>query len=165
MNTQGWDTVYIVSLDRINSALERNLASLIQEFDQEGEKGFPVSAKGAFSKWEVVDGGSGQIVSLRITVRKGTATFLLEENRTVDISDVQLVVALHLQIVSEGKSNHEYLKMNIKQTGEEGQTPKPGMLTPVRLLDPSGRLRPIPPTHKSPCSHKSIAWKWWIHRP
>jgi len=72
MDTYGWDTVYAVSTEKVNIALAENLQQLITAFDQPDAEGFPVSAKGTFSKWEVVEGGSGQIIYLKLTISEGT---------------------------------------------------------------------------------------------
>lgn len=140
MDTYGWDTVYAISTEKVNIALAENLQQLITTFDQPDAEGFPVSAKGTFSKWEVVEGGSGQIIYLKLTVAEGTCTVKLSETKVIDIAAASMVVAVKLNLIPGLDSNLQELKMDIQRVGEIGSPPELGMITPVVLHDPSGNL-------------------------
>lgn len=141
MNTFGWDTVYVLSSDRVNEALLARKDQLILAFDTHSSDGFPLSAKGKFSKWEIVEGGSGQILYLKLTIGEGSCEVNFTSPKQIDISGVTMVVAVQLHLLpQQNNANTEELRFDIQKVGEVGVPPAPGTITPVALHDPNGRL-------------------------
>lgn len=141
MNTFGWDTVYVLGVDRVNDALASRKDQLIQTFDIAPGGELPLAAGGTLASWRVVAGGSGQILHLKMTVGEGTCTFQIGTPKTVDLSGIGLVVAVQLHLLpSPSRRKLEELRFNIDRAGKMGQPNEPGMITPVALHDPKNRL-------------------------
>jgi hypothetical protein len=141
MNTFGWDTVYVLGIDRVNDALEARKNQLIQAFEIVPGGELPLTAKGTLASWQVVAGGSGKILHLKMTVGEGACTFQIGSPRTVDLAGIELVVAVQLHLLPlSSKSKIEELRFHIDRAGKMGQPNEPGIITPVALHDPKNRL-------------------------
>ena len=133
MDTFGWDTVYVVNITKANAALAAHKEQLIISFDTSGIDGLPVSAKGQFSGWEIVEGGSGTILHLKLLISEGDLEINITQPKSVDLAGVSLVVAVQLKLLPGQISNTQELQFDIERVGQEGQTPEPGMIVPVAL--------------------------------
>ncbi|MBC9914313.1 TULIP family P47-like protein [Chitinophaga varians] len=142
MNTFGWDTVYVVTVDKINASLLANKDKLVLQFDTSNNKELPVSAVGNFSRWEIVEGGSGAILYLKLGISDGKVVFT-NTGQEYDLAGMALVVAVQLAMLP-GKTltPSQELKFDIRSVGDPGDPPKPGSITPVALHDMDGKLDP-----------------------
>lgn len=137
MNTFGWDTVYVININKINNSLLSNKDKLILNFDTTGTTELPVVAKGTFSRWEIVQGGSGAILYLKLHIGNGKVLFT-NTRQECDMSGIALVVAVQLTLLP--KQDKQELKFNIQSVGEIGIVPQPGVITPVTLQGAEGKL-------------------------
>ncbi|NML37720.1 TULIP family P47-like protein [Chitinophaga sp. G-6-1-13] len=142
MNTFGWDTVYVVTADKINASLLTNKDKLVLQFDTSNNKELPVDATGSFSRWEIVEGGSGAILYMKLGIGNGKVVFT-NTGQEYDLAGMALVVAVQLTMLP-GKTltPSQELKFDIRSVGEPGDPPKPGNITPVALHDLDGKLDP-----------------------
>jgi Clostridium P-47 protein len=140
METFGWDTVYVVTTDEINTSLASNKDKLIMSFDTEVTSELPLKATGNFTNWEIVAGGSGAILYLKMAIADGNVTFT-DTKQTVDLSGTSLVVAVQLALLPKTDTpNLEELRFKLTQVGEIGTPPAPGTITPVTLQGANGKL-------------------------
>lgn len=152
MKTFGWDTVYIIGIDKVNSALAANKGHLLMDFDASFSLDQSISARGKFSAWEIVAGGSGKLLYLGLPIEEGTLTvnnglFTEHSNEvnahTVDLSGIKIIVSVELSLLpgySPSGSNEEHeslcFEMNQVGSGPVGE----GLVTPVNAIDPQGKL-------------------------
>lgn len=141
MDTFGWDTVYVLNIDRVNEALLARRGQLLLAFDTSPGGGLPVVARGSFSDWKVVQGGSGEILYLKLTIQQGECAITLGTPRTVPLDGIALVVAVQLRILPAAPGSEE-LRFDIRRAGVVGSPSEPGVITPVVLQNAEGRLDP-----------------------
>ena len=170
MQTFGWDTVFVIDVNRVNAALAAHGKNLLMEFDASLGEETNVSAAGRFRAWEVVEGGAAKILYIQMPILEGELTVgenlfssvlrelpdtskvigaeLLGEAlaggaRAVDLAGVSVVMAVSLHLLPRfdgpaPASDSQDLKFDIQGVGSG--TPVPGLVTPVNVIDPSGRL-------------------------
>lgn len=138
MKTFGWDTAFIISTDRLNAMLEKNSDKTVLQFDA-ALPGLPASkAKGRYAPWQMTDGGSNEIVHIKLTIDEGR---LSDGNRTYDLAGLTLVFATHLQwLAYDGQ--REDLRFDYNKLGEMGNPPQRGELSVIALRDPNQVLPP-----------------------
>lgn len=146
MQTFGWDTVFIVSISRINAALAANSTTLVMSFDAALDSAPPVSANGKFNTWEIVPGGDGKLLYLKLPIHEGLLIVGEEDTaREISLAGVAVVMSLELTLLPsysglDRGSGLQELKFLIDKVGYEQIPPAPGLITPVTVIDPSGRL-------------------------
>jgi hypothetical protein len=151
MQTYGWDTVFVINTSRVNAALAAHKNELLMEFDGSLGADEAISAAGKFQAWEVVQGGSGQILYLNLPILEGVlkvgeglVTSAMEEviAHEVSLAGISVVMSIQLKILprsgSPEGSDYQDLKFDIEQVGTGN--PGPGLITPVTVVDPEGRL-------------------------
>lgn len=141
MNTYGWDSIYLVDIDDVNKSLAQDEQQLIRCFDTSSSQDLPLQAKGNFSRWELVPGGSGSIIHLKISIGNGTVSYGSSQEK-IDLSGMYMIVAVQLAFISSGMEE-EVLQFNIKYVGEADTDPEPGAIVPVRLGAVDGRLNMV----------------------
>jgi hypothetical protein len=72
METNGWDTVFVAPVDRINAGLAASTAALVQDFSF-SDPDYTISGK--FGIWSITPFGSGKPINLRIMISAGTMRF------------------------------------------------------------------------------------------
>ncbi|MEM7375101.1 MAG: TULIP family P47-like protein [Bacteroidota bacterium] len=133
MNIHGWDTVFAISVDKVNSALASNNGTIPEAFDFT-QGGLRMS--GTFDAWHIVNGGSGNLLRMNFPIKTGS--FQMPGQSAVSLAGITLVAEVHLALLPEGNSSKR-LTFDIKAVGKNGQT-GPGLITPVTLLDPQHHL-------------------------
>ncbi|MEN8130145.1 MAG: TULIP family P47-like protein [Pseudomonadota bacterium] len=138
MKTSGWDTVFVVNEARLNKLLETHADQVTLDFDVEipGIEG--ARAIGKFAPWQIAQGGSNDIIHLRLEIASGTLT---TGSENIDLSGVTLVIATYLDWLSIDNQK-EQLQFDYNRLGEGGNPPDRGELSVVKLLDPNGVLSP-----------------------
>jgi hypothetical protein len=137
MNMNGWDTVFVASVDAINASLSRSTVKLLQKFSF-SEQGDSVS--GVFGTWSVVAGGSGKLLMLQIQITSGT--MLMAAGATpIDLSGMAALLLVNLQILpSPATPASQSLVFNFKQVGPVASSSSGvGVVTPHDILN-SGNL-------------------------
>lgn len=156
MDTHGWDTVFLISSDKINAALARNTSQLLMEFNADPGTEPPVTARGKFASWSIVPGGSERWLHLGLLVKEGSFSIGIgtrsavaeqfgllaraNEAKEYDLAGVTIVLAVDLTLVRSGVSDLDEMRFNIKQVGTSLPPSGQGLVTPVTILDPSGKL-------------------------
>lgn len=151
MQTFGWDTVFVINTDRVNAALAAHKNQLLMEFDGSLGAEAGISATGKFNAWEIVQGGSGKILYLNLPILEGVLKvgdgFVLSRMEDVphevSLAGISVVMAIQLEMLprtsgAPADSNYLDLRFDIRQVGTGN--PGPGLITPVTVLDPAGRL-------------------------
>jgi len=140
VNLHGWDTAFAVDLEVANEALSRSHGSLLLDFAVEEPDGLPVRAEGAFGGWRLVEGGSGQFVTVRLPVVEGWLELSTPGGRKVDLAGTSFVASVALDLVPSGLPEVQDLRFDVTSAGKVGDAPVPGAITPIRMDDPDGRL-------------------------
>lgn len=140
MNTFGWDTVYVVNIAKANNALAARQDQLIISFETSEVDQIQVKTKGKFSRWEIVEGGSGSILYLKLWIGEGNLEINFTQPKSVSLVGTSLVVAVQLQLLPGQIQRTEDLHFHITRVGQQGQPPQPGAITPVVLHDNSRQL-------------------------
>lgn len=140
MNLHDWDTAFAIDLSLANVALARSRDRLIIDFDIQNPDGLRLAATGSFGDWQIVDGGSGQFVNLRLPIVSGTLTTAAPEPKTVDLGGTAFVTSIALDLIPEAGRAVQDLRFDISDAGAIGEPPRPGAVTPIRIDDPEHRL-------------------------
>jgi hypothetical protein len=150
MQTFGWDTVFVIDTNRVNAALAAHRHQLLMEFDGSLGAEAGVVATGKFNAWEIVQGGSGKILYLNLPILEGVlrvggfvVSMIEGVPHEVNLAGTSVVMAVQLEMLpraSDAPAGSEYLdlRFDIRQVGMGN--PGPGLITPVTVLDPAGRL-------------------------
>lgn len=138
MKTFGWDTAFILSTDRLNAMLEKNRDKTTLQFDT-SLPGLPASkAKGRYAPWQMTDGGSNEIVHIKLVIDEGS---LSVGSQTYDLAGLTLVFACHLQWLAYDEKRED-LTFDYNKLGEMGNPPQRGELSVIALRDLNQVLPP-----------------------
>ncbi len=134
MDLQGWDTVSVTSMSRINESLAASADKLLTNFNFE-DGGLHI--QGRFGAWQIRPGGSVGLVYLEIPILEGTLDGV-PGKATQDISGTTAIleVALKLMPASDGSGRHE-LRFDLIIEGLRASRP---LVAPVRTEDPDNKL-------------------------
>jgi len=164
MRTLGWDTVFVISNSRVNASLAQNLQHLLPTFDVSMATDPALSAKGDLKSWEIVQGGSGKLLLVKLTILKGELTVgashlppeLLAlaggaqfsgQDAPTDLAGVQVVLSLFLRVLPRPDASEQELEFFLEQVAYSSDSSStPGFVTPVNVIDPSGKLSAIQKT-------------------
>lgn len=138
MKTLGWDTVFVIKSDRVNEMLIANADKTVLQFDA-GLPNLPMwKAGGRFAPWQLAEGGSNDIVHLRLPIESGT---LSDGTNSYDLAGLTLVIATYLDFLAFG-NEQERLQFDYNKLGEMGNEPDRGELAVIALRDPNQVLPP-----------------------
>lgn len=131
MNLHGWDTMSATSLPLVNEALRAGADQLITEFRFVDDG---ISVQGRFGAWQIVEGGSMQLLHVALPIEEGTLQGL--GNDPVDLAGVTLVaeIALRLLPSPDGDSN------NLMFSFSDNMKIEDEALHATALQDPQGKL-------------------------
>ncbi|MFA5385888.1 MAG: TULIP family P47-like protein [Eubacteriales bacterium] len=136
MNNFGWDTVFALDSSQVNKTLSNSWGQLPQDFDY-SEDGCRMS--GRFSSWMVVNGGSGSLLHLKLPVISGS--IVLDSSKPADLAGVAVIVEVDMRFLpSTVKAETQELRMNLKQAIKPGTPGGEGLVVPITLVDPLGKL-------------------------
>lgn len=136
MNSFGWDTAFALNSDQVNKALNNSWNQLPQNFDY-SEDGCHMS--GQFSPWMVVNGGAGSLLHLKLPVTSGSIA--LDSSKPADLAGVAVVVEVDMRLLpSSTKTKTQELRMNLKQAVKPGAPGGEGLVVPITVVDPQGKL-------------------------
>lgn len=138
MKTFGWDTAFIVKAERINALLQAHRDTTVLSFDTSLPNLSNWQAKGIFQPWQLTDGGSQEIVHLKLTIDSGTLT---DGTTVYDLKGLSLVVATFLQWLEFGASENN-LQFGYERLGPVDKPPERGELAVIALRDPNQVLPP-----------------------
>jgi hypothetical protein len=138
MDLKGWDTAFAIELALANQALARGKDKLLVDFVVDDPDHLPIKATGSFGNWQIVEGGSGEFVYLKLPILSGQ--FTQADRPAVDLAGTALVAQVALDLIPSTDQKVQDLRFNVSVAGEVGQPPKPGAITPIRIDDPDRRL-------------------------
>src|SRR5215216_3103214 len=126
VNTYHWDTVYVASLEVLNTAIQQT-GSFPSKFDYK-DTPTGVAINGAWSNWALGVEGSGGLIQMQTAIASGTATGVSE---TADLTNGTLTIQFELeQIGYSGKTVPD-------------PTAKPGTGTPTAQRFPQAGSNPV----------------------
>ena len=132
MNLQGWDTVSVVSVARLNAALEAGAERLISTFDY-SQSG--IAVRGRFGPWRILPGVAGAFLNVELPLQSAVASSLPGTAGDTDLSGVSVVVQMALKLLPGPDGRRRNLRFDLTGNGPGAQ---PVTCTEVR--DPQGRL-------------------------
>ena len=136
MNIYGWDTVTALSVGAVNRALAANSKQLIQEFKVSGSTfGNSYQLQGEFGAWQVVPGGSGNLLRLAVPIVAGSIQ--PGAGAAVDLAGSTAVVEISLDLLPTADGRSQHLVFALHQAAQTGATPQPGVVTPITLTAPA----------------------------
>jgi hypothetical protein len=134
MNMNGWDTVFVVAIDQINSALKNSTSKLVQTFSF-SEQGFTTS--GNFGVWSIAEGGSGTDLMLQIDISKGSMT-MSDGGTSIDISGMSALMLVNLKLLPD-KTSGQTLQFDFQyvdtSNSNTDSSPAAGMVSPHDIID------------------------------
>lgn len=157
VTTNGWDTVSICRVTALNERIKKEKtypASISEQADQ-------LSVKGEFDSWQVVTGGDGRNVKLKVPMKNGTYTGInFGKGTTFDLTGVSVDIYVKLSYFpmpdpKEAKDGSYELFVNTD--GSEGGSDP--IAAVVSLNDPENRID---------STNKSILrglFETWLNRP
>lgn len=135
MDIFGWDTVYLISMDKVNSVIATSTGELPQMFNFTAEG---IQIQGTFSPWMIVKGGSEKLLHLKVPIKNGN--LIMGQTKEYDLSNVAVVVEISLGFIPSNVSpTKKNLAFNIKTASD----PEGSLVTPITVLDPDNHLDDI----------------------
>lgn len=138
MKLHGWDTAFALDMAVANEALARG-GGLVTDFEVDDPDGLGVRTRGTFGAWQLVEGGSGQLVRVLLPIVQGELE-LSHDGSRVDLAGTAFVASIALDLVPTDVPQEEVLRFQVTSAAPVGTDPVPGAVTPVRLDDPEHRL-------------------------
>ncbi|ALE05666.1 hypothetical protein AL755_09535 [Arthrobacter sp. ERGS1:01] len=138
MKTFGWDTVFAIKTDQVNTMLAANSEKTVLDFTVPLPGGGDRTASGRFLAWQITDGGSSEIIHLKLTIAGGT---LSDGATSYPLQGLTLVIATHLKWI-ERTTQEEDLQFDYNRLGEPDNPPERGELAVIALRDPDRVLPP-----------------------
>ncbi|MBU3146261.1 TULIP family P47-like protein [Clostridium sp. CF012] len=122
VTTNGWDSVYAIRANYLNLAIQEKHTSppnFSQDLDDSGDI-FKVD--GNFGDWQIIEGGDGSNVNMKIPIKDGIYTS--STGKQISLNDVSAVVQVKLayfpEVLSEQFEDGSYdLKINTTQTNQQ----------------------------------------------
>lgn len=138
MNLFGWDAVYATTIKQANNYLINNTKNLLSSFSCTDKE---YSAKGDFGAWQIVPGGSGQLLHLEITIKSGSITV---GGNSADLSGCSAIFEIALKLIPSG-NGAKHLCFNFKAVGKKtGGDPDEGLIVSLnKVKDPDGKLNSL----------------------
>jgi Clostridium P-47 protein len=139
MNMNGWDTIFAASVSYANKALSKQADKLLTSLNAtiQGELGtFTISAQ--IGPWEIVPGGSGQIIHVLLTLTAGTLE--TPDGKTYPLAGYRPIMQFSLQLLGTGAGAPQRLLFDIQHAGQLGQLASPGFVTPVGFAAPAPKM-------------------------
>ena len=135
MTLNGWDTASITDVKLVNASLVARQNELITEFDFKERN---LHFQGAFGPWEILPGGSLQLLRLRIPIKNGQLKGLPGRRAPVDVSGTSLIlkIALRLLPAPDGSDKRNLCFDFTSRPTNSADDP----VLPLDVEDPSGRL-------------------------
>ncbi|GAA5019402.1 TULIP family P47-like protein [Kitasatospora paranensis] len=136
MNIHGWDTVTAVSVAAVNRALAADRPGLVAEFTATGTAlGGSYAMRGTFGDWQVVGGGSGDLLRISVPITAGTVR--TNGGTAIDLAGTRAVLEVSLDLLPAADGTVQNLVFALHGAARPGDTPKPGVVTPIRLTAPA----------------------------
>lgn len=135
MTLNGWDTASVTDVALVNASLAARQNELITEFDFREKK---LHFKGRFGAWEILPGGSLQLLNIRIPIKNGWMNGLPGRRGRTNVADTALIlkIALRLLPAPDGSGKTDLL---FDFTPKLAAGPDDPVL-PIDVEDPKGRL-------------------------
>ena len=134
MNLYGWDTGYATTINHLNKALA-DPKGVLSSFSLT-EQGMTV--QGQFGQWRIIEGGAGQLLHLQTAIASGTISG--DGAADAELSGISVQLEINLQFLPSELPNHKKLAFNFKHVGKTCTPSGPGVVTPLRVIDPNQRL-------------------------
>ena len=136
MDTNGWDTVFVADIVEVNKSLANSVAKLLPNFQFQNQDA-GINATGDLATWQIVPGGSGELLYLEITLANARLT---EAGQNYDISGVQLVFKVSLNLLpAPDVPRGQQLRFHFASFNEDAGSDD-GAISLVTAVDPSGKL-------------------------
>jgi len=135
MTLHGWDTASITDVKLVNASLVARQNELITEFDFKERN---LHFYGTFGPWEILPGGSLQLLRLRIPVKNGKLKGLPARRTSVDVSGTALIVKIALRLLPapDGSDKQNLCFDFTSRATNSADDP----VLPLDVEDPTGRL-------------------------
>ncbi|MCT9932152.1 TULIP family P47-like protein [Planotetraspora sp. A-T 1434] len=138
MKLSGWDTVTALSVESVNRILAER--ELIGDFSFAGDTfGTPYRGSGTLSAWRILPGDTGDLLRLALPIATGTVQ--AGSGRAIDLAGLTAVVTVSLELLpSDLSSGPGNLVFSLRKAAKTGDSPVPGVVTPVALTGPAATL-------------------------
>jgi Clostridium P-47 protein len=139
MEMNGWDSVSALSATAANRALAANSQSLITHFQVSGSTlSGDYEIHGNFGPWQIVAGGSGNLLRLSVPIAAGAIT--PAGGASIDLTGATAVVDVSLQLLPAPDGQAKDLVFDLAKAGQVGGAGGPGVVSPVHLDAPAAML-------------------------
>ncbi|MDX8362984.1 TULIP family P47-like protein [Cytobacillus sp. IB215316] len=134
MDTMGWDSLYVCSIDRINKQLKNNMNQVITDFsfvkkDPEHPDG-DVEIHGVFNPWQIELNGSNSLLWFSTPIKSGSLK--IGSNNVYDISGINPIMEMQLHFINSALNvNSTELTFNVQIKGEKVGDSTVGAVTTV----------------------------------
>jgi hypothetical protein len=138
MQTYGWDTVFVVTIAKVNELLALHTSKFIDSFNYKDEQG--VAFSGTFGPWRIVRDGSDSLLNFEISIASGILTTPLDST-PIDLAGVVPVMQLQLSFIEDQTAaNTQALVFNLTTPGQRPGDTTPGAVTTI-TTDTTGLLK------------------------
>lgn len=142
MTTNGWDSVFVLSVAEANKQLANNMSQLIETFDFNYTAGLaPTRINGIFNPWQIVPGGSNSIIQLAFPIQSGTMSIAGIGDYVLNNVTVELQLSLTI-LPSTVQAQTDVLAFDFSGTSVNQSTG----ITYICTIDPDNQ---IPDTYQT----------------
>lgn len=141
MTLDGWDTASITDIKLVNASMSARQNELITEFDFRERT---LHLHGRFGAWEILPGGSLQLLNVRIPINSGALKGMPGRHSAVHLSGVALVLKVALRLLPPPVgSNKRDLMFDLLPSESSGADDP---VLPLDIDDPLNKLSELQKT-------------------
>ena len=137
MLTKGWDTISIIKQDAINTQLANMWEGQDAHFFRMVPDG-PGNVEGLFDCFQVINGGGGRIVRMKLPIKSGKLTL---NGMQMNLDGLEAIIEITLSLTPP-QGNLSVLKTeykNLAASREEMTADKTGWILPITMIDVEGK--------------------------
>lgn len=125
MDTKGWDSICISSIDTINERLNKQMNIRQISFNFKSPK---IQFTGEFDAWKIIKGGTEKFLHIETPIKHGTFK-ILESGKSFDLKSICPVMEVQLVFMNLEETNNyiNNLEFNFNEVGKEVGDPSIGV--------------------------------------
>lgn len=148
MLTNGYDYIFALSKDEVNSILINNLTDKSIEVKyktNDPDSGSTINVNFSLSPWQIVPGGGGKLLYLQLPINSGDLSIEGGSlpNKIYDLTSISVVIQVELGWLGTGDQQQASGSSNIDKLVFSPSTEtkdNPGYVSEVTILDPNKQL-------------------------
>ena len=135
MKLDGWDTGYATTISQVNLLLgDPSAVPTVFGLVVQG-----MTVQGVFGPWSIVTEGGGELLHLQTMIASGTMSGG-GAPAAADLTGIAVVLEINLLLLPPSLAGERELRFNFKTVGTADTPSAPGVVKPLKVLDPAKKL-------------------------